>query len=267
MEDKITIIGGGNIGLSIAEGLVKSNTIKPSNITVTNLKEKIHLLDKIKQKEVNVSSDNKLAVKNSNIIFLTIQPNHIDDILNDIKDELTKEKIIISIVAGVDTKYILSKIEKDIIIFRAMPNTAISIQQSMTCLSSSNASEEQKEKVLSFFNHLGKTVLIEEELMGAATVLAACGIAYALRYIRAASQGGTEIGFDAELSQLITSQTVKGATSLLLEKGYHPEREIDKVTTPRGYTIAGLNEMEFQGFSSALIKGITTSYKKMNNKE
>ncbi|NQU88069.1 MAG: pyrroline-5-carboxylate reductase, partial [Mariniphaga sp.] len=91
-----------------------------------------------------------------------------------------------------------------------------------------------------------------------------CGIAFALRYIRAAMQGGIEIGFGAEIAQLITAQTVKGATELVLQTGHHPEREIDKVTTPRGVTITGLNEMEHMGFSSSLIRGLMASYNKTN---
>jgi pyrroline-5-carboxylate reductase len=135
----------------------------------------------------------------------------------------------------------------------------------MTCISESNASKEQIQYVTDVFNQLGKTVFIEEKLMDAATVLAACGTAYAMRYIRANIQGGIEIGFSATTASLIAAQTVKGAAELLLQKNTHPEQEIDKVTTPKGCTIAGLNEMEHQGFSSSLIKGIVTSYKKIVN--
>jgi pyrroline-5-carboxylate reductase len=144
-----------------------------------------------------------------------------------------------------------------------MPNTAIAIQESMTCICSVNASQEQTVFVSELFDQLGKSVLIEEKLMDAATVLGACGTAYAMRYIRANIQGGIEIGFSAKVASLIAAQTVKGAAELLLQKNTHPEQEIDKVTTPKGCTIAGLNEMEHQGFSSSLIKGIVTSYKKI----
>jgi pyrroline-5-carboxylate reductase len=113
---------------------------------------------------------------------------------------------------------------------------------------------------------LGKVVVIDEKLMDAATVLGACGIAYALRYIRANIQGGIEIGFDAATASLIAAQTVKGAAELLIKTGRHPEQEIDKVTTPKGCTIAGLNEMEHQGFSSSLIKGISASFEKITHK-
>lgn len=144
-----------------------------------------------------------------------------------------------------------------------MPNTALAIQESMTCINGSKVTNEQTAFVVQLFDQLGKTVLIEEKLMDAATVLGACGTAYAMRYIRANIQGGIEIGFSAATASLIAAQTVKGAAELLLQKNTHPEQEIDKVTTPKGCTIAGLNEMEHQGFSSSLIKGIVTSYKKI----
>jgi pyrroline-5-carboxylate reductase len=133
----------------------------------------------------------------------------------------------------------------------------------MTCIASANASAEQNQFVSDLFNQLGKSVIIEEKLMDAATVLGACGTAYAMRYIRANIQGGIEIGFSATVASLIAAQTVKGAAELLLQRNTHPEQEIDKVTTPKGCTIAGLNEMEHQGFSSSLIKGVVTSYKKI----
>jgi pyrroline-5-carboxylate reductase len=148
-----------------------------------------------------------------------------------------------------------------------MPNTAIAIRESMTCLSFTNAAVAQVNFVKSLFSSLGKVVMIDEKLMEAATVLGACGTAYAMRYIRANIQGGIEIGFDAATASLIAAQTVKGAAELLLQKGTHPEQEIDKVTTPKGCTIAGLNEMEHQGFSSSLIKGIAVSYNKIAKSE
>ena len=144
-----------------------------------------------------------------------------------------------------------------------MPNTAIALGQSMTCISTNNAGSNVEKEVLDIFGSMGKAIMVTEDLMGSATVLAACGIAFALRFMRAASQGGIEIGFGAELSTLIAAQTLKGASELILSSGHHPEREIDKVTTPQGITISGLNEMEHNGFSSALIKGLLTSYNKI----
>jgi pyrroline-5-carboxylate reductase len=117
------------------------------------------------------------------------------------------------------------------------------------------------------FNTLGETLIIDEKLMESATILGACGIAYVLRFMRAMIQGGIEVGFDSKTATKIVSQTIKGAAELIIQNGTHPEEEIDKVTTPKGCTIVGLNEMEHSGFSSALIKGIVTSYEKIALKE
>ncbi|MBN2814784.1 MAG: hypothetical protein JXQ80_11950, partial [Bacteroidales bacterium] len=148
---------------------------------------------------------------------------------------------------------------------RIMPNTALEICESMTCLTFKNTSPEQEKTMVALFDKMGKTLVIPEDMMDAATVVGACGIAFALRFMRAMSQGGIEIGFNAEMSQFITAQTVKGAAQLIVETSNHPEKEIDKVTTPQGITISGLNEMEHQGLSSAVIRGLITSYNKLGN--
>lgn len=261
MSKKIAIIGGGNLGTAIAEGLLKSKFCKPSDITVT--KRNIATLKHLKDKGVAVTTDNSAAVRNSELIILAIKPFQIKDVLTGIKKQLNTKHIVASVAAGVGTQDIEDIIKKKLPICKAMPNTAIAIQESMTSLSFINASEEQIKFVSDLFLTVGKVAVIDEKLMDAATILGACGTAYALRYIRANIQGGIEIGFNAATASLIAAQTVKGAAELLLQKGTHPEHEIDRVTTPKGYTIAGLNEMEHNGFSSSLIKGIATSYKKI----
>jgi pyrroline-5-carboxylate reductase len=261
MSKKIAIIGGGNLGSAIAEGLLKSKFCKPSNITIT--KRNLSTLEKLQEKGVKVTSQNAEAVKNSELVILAVKPYQVSDVLNGFKDQLTQKHTLVSVVTGVLIEDIEGIIQKKIPVFRAMPNTAISIEQSMTCLSFTNASTIEIELVKQIFSTLGKVAVIDEKLMEAATILGACGTAYAMRFIRASIQGGIEIGFDVNTASLIVEQTVKGAAELLLQKGSHPEQEIDKVTTPKGCTIAGLNEMEHQGFSSSLIKGIAVSYKKI----
>ena len=261
MSKKIAIIGGGNLGTAIAEGLIKSKFCKPADITVT--KRNITTLDHLVKKGVIVISDNNAAIRNSELVIMAIKPFQVSDVLNSVKKDLTAKYILVSVVTGVLINDIAEIIKKKIPVCRAMPNTAIAIQESMTCLSFSNASAAQIAFVKGLFENLGRVVIIDEKLMDAATVLGACGTAYAMRYIRANIQGGIEIGFDAATATLIAAQTVNGAAELLLQKGTHPEQEIDKVTTPKGCTIAGLNEMEHQGFSSSLIKGIATSYNKI----
>ena len=261
MGKKISIIGGGNLGTAIAEGLLKSKFSKASEIIVT--KRNLATLKSLKEKGIAITDINAAAVKISDVIILAVKPFQVSDVLNGIKKELTSGKLLISVVTGVTIQEMDSIIKKKLPVFRAMPNTAIAIQESMTCVCSYQASASDIKYVYEFFSTLGKVVTIDEKLMEAATILGACGTAYAMRYIRANIQGGIEIGFDAATASLIAAQTVKGAAELLLQKGTHPEQEIDKVTTPKGCTIAGLNEMEHQGFSSSLIKGIVASYKKI----
>jgi len=261
MGKRIAIIGGGNLGTAIAEGLLKSKFSKPADIIIT--KRNTSTLKLLKEKGVEISDDNSAAVKKSEVIILAVKPFQVDEVLNGIKKELSIDKILISVVTGVLIGEIEGIVKKNISYFRAMPNTAIAIQESMTCICSKDADNSTTKYVNELFSTLGKVVTIDEKLMEAATILAACGTAYAMRYIRANIQGGIEIGFDAATASIIAAQTVKGAAELLLQKGTHPEQEIDKVTTPKGCTIAGLNEMEHQGFSSSLIKGIMTSYLKI----
>lgn len=265
INKRFAIIGGGNLGAAIAEGLVRTNEIKNENICIT--RRKIHLISHLKEKGVNVLSNNIEAVKDADIVLLVVKPYQLTDILTEIKPVLNPGMIIISMVAGFSLNSIETIIGDNIPLFRGMPNTAIALCESITCLAYEKKWEEYKVEVMNVFDLLGKSVVITEELMASATVLGACGIAFALRFMRAAMQGGIEIGFAADVAQFITAQTMKGASELILQSNHHPEQEIDKVTTPRGITISGLNEMEHQGFSSSLIQGLITSFRKIDKQD
>jgi pyrroline-5-carboxylate reductase len=259
---KIAIIGGGNLGAAIAEGLIKSQFVVPQQITVT--RRNVAALQPLETLGVNVTSDNQKAIQNSEVIIVALKPYNVKEVLEGLAQNFDpKRHIIISVVTGIFVKDLAAIVDHGVPIFRAMPNTAIAIQESVTCLCHQGANDAQVKYVTDLFDQLGISIAIDEKLMDAATVLGACGIAYALRFIRASTQGGIEIGFDAKTANLIAAQTVKGAAELLLKLGRHPEAEIDKVTTPKGCTIVGLNEMEHQGFSSSLIKGIGASYDKI----
>ena len=262
-NNKIAILGGGNLGAAIAVGLVKAKLSKAADITVT--RRHLSKLAALKTAGFKTTTSNEEAVKLSGIIIICVQPKQVKALMDEIGKRLDEKKhILVSTVTGVTTEEIAGQLNKKIPIVRSMPNTAIAIGASMTCLCSMNASDSQLAVIRKLFDGLGKTMIIEERLMKAATVLAASGVAFFMRYIRAATQGGIQLGFDAEEAQLIAVQTAKGGASLLLENHSHPEIEIDKVTTPEGCTIAGLNQMEHEGMSSALIKGILTSFEKIN---
>jgi pyrroline-5-carboxylate reductase len=263
MNQKIAILGGGNIGKAIARGLVVSGKTSARDIMVT--RRNLSQLEDLKQQGITVISDNVEAVRQSSLIIICVQPTQARDLFSEIQETVDPEKHIVAyVIAAYTVEDIRDLIGSPVNVVRVMPNTAISIRESMTCLATHEGSDGALEKVREIFDQLGSTMVIREKLMEAATILGACGIAYFMRFIRATSQGGIQVGFHADEAQAIAAQTALGAASLLLQTGNHPEDEIDKVTTPRGCTIAGLNEMEHFGLSSAVIKGIITSYKEID---
>jgi pyrroline-5-carboxylate reductase len=261
-NDKVSIIGCGNIGMSLLQGLLKEKSIIPANITVT--RRNIRELDFLQGKGVKLTNDNAVAVKDSNLVVIAVKPYNIIEVLEEIRAYLDPAKhVLISVTAGTSLSLIEETIGISMPVFRAMPNISASVGRSVSCICHNNAGKNDVESVRSLFDNFGTTMTIDEELMQSATILGACGIAYVLRFIRAMIQGGIQIGFDAKTASAIVNQTVKGAAELLIERKEHPEFEIDKVTTPKGCTIVGLNEMEHNGFSSSLIKGIVASYEKI----
>ncbi|MBL4653488.1 MAG: pyrroline-5-carboxylate reductase [Flavobacteriales bacterium] len=256
---KIAIIGGGNLGSSLAEGLVKSENYSVNDVIISKRNPKT--LPQLTEQGFNIISDNDVAIQQSQIVVLAVLPQQFDAVISEIKDSLTENHVLVSVVSGVSISAIEAVIPNTPVL-RAMPNTAIAIQESMTCISSNKKSQQYEKEITDMFNCVGLSMTINEELMTSATALCACGIAFFLRAIRAASQGGTQIGFHADEALKMAAQTAKGAAALLVEHGKHPEREIDKVTSPEGCTISGLNEMEHKGFSSAMIRGIVTSAEK-----
>ena len=237
---KIAIIGAGNLGISIAKGVLHSNGATTMHLTKRHPEGIRHFEN---YGNVTVGADNAQAVKESDVLIFAVQPGHFADILEEVKDLLTDKHVVISTITGFSIKKIEEIIGADKYIIRSMPNTAIS--------------------ATAIFNRMGHTMEITEDLMQAATVICASGIAFWMRLIRATTQGAIQLGFDAKEAQELAMHTCDGAAGLLIHSGNHPEEEIDKVTTPMGCTIQGLNEMEHQGLSSSLIRGIVTSYQKI----
>ena len=258
---KIAIIGTGNLGKSIAKGFITTNAITSLYLTKRSLEG---IQDFEGYSNVHLTTDNIEAVKNSDIIIFAVQPAHLEKILVDIKDLLTEKHVLISTITGFSVSKIESIVGSAQFIIRAMPNTAIAVGKSMTCLCSNSKGEERIKIAEAIFNRLGTSIVIPENQMQAATVVCASGIAFWMRLIRATTQAAIQLGFDAKEAQELAMHTCNGAAGLLVASGSHPEQEIDKVTTPKGCTIEGLNEMEHQGLSSSLIQGIVTSFKKIS---
>lgn len=262
---KIAIIGGGNMGGAIARGLATKETVSSaSDITVIDVNQ--NALDELKvfNSKLNAVQKDDEAISKAEIVIIALKPWLVEGVLIGIKPLLDYSKqIIVSVAAGISFQQLNVVLRKEDdqppVLFRVIPNTAISVGESMTFLSSYNAFEEQERLLLDVFGSLGNALLVDEKQIGAGTALASCGIAYAFRYIRAAMEAGVEIGFYPDQAKEIVLQTLQGAVDILKATGNHPEQEIDKVTTPGGVTIKGLNAMEQNGFTNAVIQGIKAS--------
>jgi len=261
-NERIAIIGGGNLGRAIARGLVAAGARTPPSITVTRRSEPP--LAPLRDEGFAVTTDNAAAVREAVLVVVAVRPKQVNRVLDEIADALDPERhVLVSTATDVRIDDLRARIGQPVPVLRAMPNIGVAVGESMTCLACEQTAPESARAVAaSVFAALGETAFIDEDQMTPATALCACGVAFFLRAIRAASQGGVQVGFHADEAIRLAAQTAKGAAALILAKDAHPESLIDTVTTPLGVTIAGLNEMEHQGFSSAMIRGIVTAAEK-----
>lgn len=256
---KVAVIGIGNMGSAIVKGLSRSAVISQSDITVSDISNEAIEKLRVYASSIKYTSNNQEAAANANIIILAVKPWLIDDLAAQIKYTLDyKKQIIVSVAAGItceDLNRMFVNANNEVpAIYRAIPNIAFENDESMTFLCTENGQKEQTAKIISIFEECGKALLLNEKDMVSATALGSCGIAFAFRYVSASMSAGVEMGFPPCSSKEIAIQTLKGAISLLENSGLHPETLISKVTTPGGITIKGVNELDHNGFTSALIK-------------
>ena len=249
------------MGGTTVEGLIKGKTFKNEDITVSDPSE--NALKKFSNTGVKTTSENDKAAKDADIVCVVVKPWLVETVLSGIKSVLNPQKqLLIVIAAGVSSESIKTWLGQNCPpLFLVIPNIAIAQLQSMTFVVPVDATEQQTKTIIDIFDEMGDTLLTDEKHLAAGTTLASCGIAYAMRYIRAASEGGVELGFKADEAKKIVMQTMRGAVELLAATGLHPEAAIDMVTTPGGVTIKGLNEMEHAGFTSAVIRGLKAGAK------
>jgi pyrroline-5-carboxylate reductase len=213
---------------------------------------------------IQVTTDNVSAVKDADIVIIAVKPWLVEETILEIKEALDyNRQIVVSIAAGISlwqlSRFLSREDDEVPAIFRVVPNTAIAVKESVNFVASENATTDQIDVVSNLFDELGLTIQVEERLIAACTALSSCGIAYAFRYIRAAIEGAVELGLYPKMAKNIVLQTLIGAVTLLEVNDSHPEAEIDRVTTPGGITIKGLNAMEEAGFTNAVIKGLKAS--------
>ena len=252
------------MGGAIVEGLLKSQYVKAADLCVSDASRQA--VERFAKSGVNITTDNNMAAMGGDIVIVVVKPWLVEQVLGEIKDAMDYDRQqLVVVAAGIKGEQLKGWMQKDgkaPAMFLAIPNIAIAQLASMTFLVPVVAvAQQQTEQVKAMFDAMGQTIITEERLLGAGTTLASCGIAYAMRYVRAASEGGVELGFKADQAKQIVMQTMKGAVELLQATGLHPEAAIDLVTTPGGVTIKGLNEMEHAGFTSSVIRGLKAGAK------
>ena len=258
---KLSVIGAGNMGGALIQGWAKSGKI--SNITIADKNEQ--LLDELRQQypALKTTTDNREAVRSADIIVLVVKPWLMQRVLAEIKPQLSLQtQIVVSNAANFTTAMIADALGQEGQYVYAIPNIAAEFGASMTFIAKGSAtSDESLKAVEELYAIDGDTLIVDEKLVEPGMMMASCGIAYVMRYIRAQMEGGCEMGFYPQQAKKIALQTMQGAVSLLKATGWHPEEAIDKVTTPGGITIKGLNELDHAGFNSAVIRSLKAGLK------
>jgi pyrroline-5-carboxylate reductase len=263
---KITVAGCGNMGGAIVRGLVRGRVVAPEDVSATDVNSETLTSLAADAPGIRTELDAFESVAGADIIILAVKPWIVESVIDRIKFRMDySRQILVSIAAGVSIAELEKSLEKHSdenslpVIFRIIPNTAIAIGKSVNLIATENASDEQKTLIDKLFSALGTTVFLDEDRLNAGTALTSCGIAYMFRFIRAATLAGVEMGFYPAQAQQLAIDTMLGAASLLKSTGENPEKEIDKVTTPGGITIRGLNTLEAGGFSTAIINALKAS--------
>lgn len=248
------------MGGALARGLLRSGAAV-GTLSVSNPSEE--KLRALAAEGASVTTDNRAAAEGADLVVLAVKPWLMEQVAREVAPVLDAERtMVVSVAAGVRAEQLEQWLSQSAAaLFTVIPNIAVAQLQSMTFVVPIRATAEQLSAVVELFDAMGCTLVTDEQHLGAATSLASCGIAYAMRYIRAASEGGVELGFRADDAKQIVMQTVRGAVELLDATGLHPEQAIDLVTTPGGLTIRGLNEMEHAGFTSAVVRGLKAGAK------
>lgn len=258
---KLTVIGAGNMGGALIKGWAKSG--KVDNITIADKNET--LLAEFKQTfpSISVTTDNVEAVKGADIVVFVVKPWLMKLVVAEVAHVVDLEKqIIVSDAANVTTDMLAEAFGVDGQFFYVIPNIAAEFAASMSFIAQGpGASDESLKAVEDLYAIVGDTLVVQENLVGPGMMMASCGIAYVMRYIRAQMEAGCEMGFYPAQAKQIALQTMQGAVSLLKATGWHPEEAIDKVTTPGGVTIKGLNELDHSGFNSAVIRSLKAGLK------
>ncbi len=252
-------IGTGKMGSALINGICNAGLFSPSNVYASDLYEPS--LDALKQNAgINVSTDNKVTVVNSDVIVLAVKPQILRKVISSIKDDVTEDKLIISIAAGVKLEEIEKEFNEGTSVVRVMPNIAATVAEAASAITQGkNASKEDAEDALSIFRSVGSAIQVSENLMDAVTGLSGSGPAYIFPVIEAMADGAVYEGLDRESALILAAQTVIGAAKMVLDTGMHPGELKDMVTSPSGTTIRAVRVLEESGVRAAFMNAVIES--------
>jgi pyrroline-5-carboxylate reductase len=257
---RIAVIGAGNIGAALIEGMLKSGVAEAARLTAT-VQGQAHAEALAARFTIQATAGgNREAARNADVVVLAVKPATLPRVVQEIRDALRHEQILISLAAAVPIALIEKLAETRLPVFRAMPNIPVVVREGATALTSNGeATPEQQAFVESMFRSVGAVCFVEEDLMHAVTALSGSGPAYIYMVIEALIEGGLKMGLSREIATRLTEQTVLGAAKLVRETGLHPAILKDQVITPGGTTISAIHELEKHGLRSMLISAIETA--------
>lgn len=260
---RIGFLGSGNMAEAIINGLIKSGRVKATEISVSDKSiDRLNVI--VEGYGVEGFNKNFEVARRSDIIILAVKPNMIESVLDDIRDEIGPDKLVVSIAAGITIQKLAACLNKDAKVVRVMPNTpALVLEGASVICSEVGVSEEETASVVAIFQAVGKAVTIEDEaLMDGVTGLSGSGPAFVYTFIEALSDAGVKVGLPRDIANLLATQTVFGASKTVMEEKRHPAELRDMVTSPGGTTIAGMGKLEENGFRSAVIAAVEASTKR-----
>jgi pyrroline-5-carboxylate reductase len=255
-NQRLAILGLGKMGSILLQAFCSQNVAKPENIIATvNHSERVDAL--ASKYGVQVSTDNRAAVKDADVILLCVKPQTLGEVIEDIEPALHERQLIISIAASVPTSYIEQRLSKKVPVVRAMPNTPSRVGAGMTAFCPGTAVKPSDlEIVHRLFDTVGETIRVDEKHMDAVTGLSASGPAYIFMILESLAEGGVKVGLPRDIAMKLAGQTVLGSAKMMLETGDHPALLKDAVATPAGCTVDGILELEEGGLRVTLIKAV-----------
>lgn len=255
-DKKLAVLGTGKLGGILLRAYLQQGLFKPQNVSAT-VKHAEKASKLAKELGITVTTENRAAVRNADIVLLGVKPQVIGEVLQEIASELRPDTLVISVAASVSTSYIEQRLGGKVPVLRVMPNTCSTVNCGMAGICrGASATAEHVEMARAMFDAVGRTVVVDEKNMDAVTGLSASGPAFAYIILESLAEAGVKVGLARDVATLLAAQTMKGAASVVLETGDHPALLKDAVTTPAGCTIDGILELEEGKLRVTLIKAV-----------